>query len=701
MSIEKLATEIIKAQKDEMLQLSLKRSIDNFFHSINNVLKNNPVLIKTAEHIKSIREKTLENIEYYIDKAIKSINATGAYAYFAKDRDFALEIVDKIIGSGKKVIVKAKSMVTEEIMLREYLVEKGHEVYETDIGEFLIQISRGKPMHVIVPALHLSRERVADLLRSVGLNVRGATHEEIVSCIRDFLKEKFIKADVGISGANAIAADTGSIFLVHNEGNISKVIMSPPIHIVIAGVEKIVPTFTDAMLQVMVQAGYAGLYPPTYIDVVSGISSTADIEYYKVYGVHGAKEIHVILYDGGRIRALKDRDLMVQLRCLKCGRCQVSCPIWGICGNIWGGRVYGGPMGIGWTAIVEGIEAAELISWFCLLCSACKELCPVKVDSAEISRKLRSRSIEKGVVPPKIRDMLENIYKHGNPFGLPRTKRSEWAEDMIPRFREGTNILYYVGDMGSFHPRAQKAARSLAEVLLLAGVSYGILGENENCSGSEAYEIGEMGLFEEMVRRNLETFNTFGVRDIVTLSPHSYNVMKNFYGDFGGKFNVKHYTQLLWLLIKDGRLRLDEGVPLNKVVAYHDSCFLGRWNGEYDAPRNILRSIPGVHLIELGRNRENSLCCGGGSGNSYVGFGCGLLLESEHNPNRVRVKEAYDAGVEILATACPLCLIMLEEAVKAESLEGSITIMDISEIVKLALRPKCDSPKSPFTNSYS
>ncbi|MEM2811338.1 MAG: hypothetical protein QXH62_00245, partial [Candidatus Bathyarchaeia archaeon] len=125
MSIEKLATEIIKAQKDEMLQLSLKRSIDNFFHSINNVLKNNPVLIKTAEHIKSIREKTLENIEYYIDKAIKSINATGAYAYFAKDRDFALEIVDKIIGSGKKVIVKAKSMVTEEIMLREYLVEKG------------------------------------------------------------------------------------------------------------------------------------------------------------------------------------------------------------------------------------------------------------------------------------------------------------------------------------------------------------------------------------------------------------------------------------------------------------------------------------------------------------------------------------------------------------------------------------------------
>ncbi|MEM2321322.1 MAG: LUD domain-containing protein [Candidatus Bathyarchaeia archaeon] len=687
MNMEELAAEIIRAQKDEMLQLGLKRSISNFFRSIDNVLKNYPVLTEIAEHVKFIREEVLGNLEYYVDKAIKSISATGAHAYFAENRYSALEIVDKIIGDEKKVVVKAKSMVTEEIMLREHLIKRGHEVYETDIGELLIQVSRGKPMHPIVPALHLSREQAASLLRShLGLNVgENATHEEMVSCIRDFLKEKFIRADVGISGANAIAADTGSIFLVHNEGNISNIVTLPPIYIVITGVEKIVPTFKDAILQVMVQAGYAGLYPPTYVNVISGISSTADIEYHRVHGVHCAKEIHVILYDGGRIRATKDQILTEQLRCIKCGRCQISCPIWSICGNIWGGKVYGGPMGVGWTAITEGIETAETISWFCLLCNACKELCPVKVDSAGISRKLKSRGIERGIVPPKVKDMLENIYKHGNPFGLPRAKRSEWAGSYIPRFRDGLDFLYYIGDMGSFHPRAQEAARSLAEILLSAAVPYGILGEAESCSGSEAYEVGEMGLFEEIVKRNVKTFETLGVKKIVTLSPHSYNVMKNFYGEFGGKFDVMHYTQLLWLLIKDGRIEFSDKAQFNKIIAYHDPCFLGRWNGEYDAPRNILRAIPGVRLIEMERNRESSLCCGGGSGNCYVGFGCGLLSESRYNPDRVRVKEAYDAGAEVLAVACPSCLIMLEEAVKAEDLENSLSVKDISEIVRSSL----------------
>lgn len=686
MDLMDLVARIDRAQEDEDLQIGLQRSISNFFRSVTNVLKNYSMLAEIAEYVRSVREKVLENLEYYVDMAIKRISAAGAHAYFARDRDSALEIVDKIIGDGRKIIVKAKSMVTEELMLREHLIWRGHEVYETDIGEFLIQIANEKPMHVIVPALHLSRERIAGLLRTrLGLDINETTHEGLVSYIRDFMKEKFIRADVGISGANAIAADTGSVFLVHNEGNISNVMMMPPVYIVIAGVEKIMPTFRDAMLQVMVQAGYAGLYPPTYINVITGVSSTADIEYHRVYGVHGAREMHVILYDGGRIRASKDQVLAEQLRCIKCGRCQISCPIWGICGNIWGGRVYGGPMGVGWTAITEGMEAAEALSWLCLLCNACKDLCPVKVDSGKISKSIRSRGIERGVVPPKVRDMLENIYLYGNPFGLPRAKRAEWAGGSVPRFGSGVEYLYYVGDMGSYNPRAQEAARSLATVLSVAGVSYGILGEIESCSGSEAYEIGEIGLFEEIAKQNIDTFNALGVKKIVTLSPHSYNVMKNFYGEFGGKFEVMHYTQLLWRLINDGKIKFSGEKPLNRAVAYHDPCFLGRWNGEYDAPRNILRSIPGVELIELERSRESSLCCGGGSGNCYVGFGCGLLSKGKRSPDRVRVREANDAGAEILAVACPSCLVMLDEAVKSEDLERNLTVMDISEIVRLAL----------------
>ncbi|MCX8176106.1 MAG: 4Fe-4S dicluster domain-containing protein, partial [Candidatus Bathyarchaeota archaeon] len=193
----------------------------------------------------------------------------------------------------------------------------------------------------------------------------------------------------------------------------------------ITRVEKVMPTFRDALLQVTVQSGYAGLYPPTYINIISGVSSTADIEYKRVYGAQGAQEVYVIIYDGGRLKASKHCLLKEQLRCIKCGRCQVSCPIWIVSGNFWGGKVYGGPMGVGWTAITEGVENAEPLAWFCLLCNACKEVCPVKVNSAEISRKIRMQSLEKGIVPTKIKEILEKIYRHGNPFGLSKTKRGE------------------------------------------------------------------------------------------------------------------------------------------------------------------------------------------------------------------------------------------------------------------------------------
>jgi L-lactate dehydrogenase complex protein LldG len=392
MRVEELAKNIIKAQENVDLQLGLERSIINFSNATTKVLNKFPDLIELAEYVRTVKEKVLNDLDYYIDQTIKNINATGAYAYFANDRESLLKIIDNIIGKEKRLIIKAKSMVTEEIMLREYLNEKGHEVYETDLGELLIQIAKEKPMHTIAPAVHLTKERAAQLLEKLGLPVnKEMKHEELVFHVRKFLREKFINADIGISGANAIAADSGAIFLIHNEGNISNVVTLPPIHIVITGVEKIMPTFKDAIYQVMVQSGYAGLYPPTYVNIISGPSSTADIEYHRVYGVHGAKEVHVILFNGGRINALNNPILREQLRCIRCGRCQIVCPIWDLSGNIWGGRVYGGPMGIGWTAITESIENAVSLSWFCLLCNACKEACPVKIDIPQIVRFLRAQ----------------------------------------------------------------------------------------------------------------------------------------------------------------------------------------------------------------------------------------------------------------------------------------------------------------------
>jgi Fe-S oxidoreductase len=212
---------------------------------------------------------------------------------------------------------------------------------------------------------------------------------------------------------------------------------------------------------------------------------------------------------------------------------------------------------------------------------------------------------------------------------------------------------------------------------LEAGLSFGILGSKEECDGNEVKMLGEKRIFEMLVEKNIEIFSDLGITKIITLSPHSYNAFRNYYPD---KFEVFHYTQILCDLIKRGKLDVSKG--LNAKVTYHDSCFLGRHNSEYESPREILNAIPGIELLEMERNRENAFCCGGGSGNFYTDFFGG----GEYGPARIRVREAYETGADILAVACPSCMTMLSDAVKSEGLEQKLIVKDISEIVRDSLR---------------
>ncbi|MGC8932250.1 MAG: LUD domain-containing protein [Candidatus Methanodesulfokora sp.] len=395
MKAEEILEKVIEAMEDPVLREGLRRGVNASVPAVIRALTTWPNLTELADYVRKRKEEVLKNIDYYINETLKSIEERAkAKAYFASSREDVLRTVDSILGDGKKIIVKAKSMVTEEVMLREHLAERGHEVYETDLGELMIQIAKDKPMHVIAPAVHLTRERAVDILKSAGVEVtKDMKHEEIVSRVRTFLRDKFMRADIGISGANSIAADTGAIFLVFNEGNISLATTLPLVHIAVVSIEKIMPTTMDAFAQTLVQSGYAGLFPPTYIYMIAGPSSTADIEYHRVYGVHGPKELHVILYDGGRKNALNDQVLREQLFCVKCGRCEFACPIWNVSGNIWGGKVYGGPLGLAWTAITEGIERAAPLSMLCLLDGACREVCPMSIDIPKIARYLKNRYV--------------------------------------------------------------------------------------------------------------------------------------------------------------------------------------------------------------------------------------------------------------------------------------------------------------------
>lgn len=375
--------------------------------------------------------------------------------------------------------------------------------------------------------------------------------------------------------------------------------------------------------------------------------------------------------------ALKDhiQDIYTCNRC-KCGFCREECPSYKLFGlETYSGR---GRMSLAW-ALLEGKiapsrELAHRI-YTCTLCKYCSSRCGM--DVALVIRSFREELVEHGLVPPKIREFLENVSKHGNPWGEPRRKRDEWARGIGIKLYEPTHdLLYYVGCVGSYDTRARGSARALGELLLESGVSFGILGSDEECDGNEVYLLGEAGLFRMLAEKNIQKFKELGVKRIVTLSPHAYNAIKNEYPRYGGDFEVMHYTQLLREIIKSGRLSFSKS--LSAKVAYHDPCLLGRYNGEYEAPRDVLKSIPGVRLVEMPRSRENSFCCGGGSGNFYAN----LLDGRENSPGRIRVREAYSVGAEVLAVACPVCLIMLEDALKAEGLEDKIIVRDISEIVR-------------------
>jgi Fe-S oxidoreductase len=320
-------------------------------------------------------------------------------------------------------------------------------------------------------------------------------------------------------------------------------------------------------------------------------------------------------------------------------------------------------------------ERAEL--WDCTTCSTCSGRCPKQVNPMEAIIALRGFFVEKGRVHPNMKTAFESTFRQGNPLTMPRTSRAAWADDLnVKSMADGAEYLYYVGCTPSYDPRGQKVAQALVRLMQAAGVDFGILGNDETCCASEVRRLGEAGLFEAMAEENQEIFKEFGVHKLFTTSPHCFNTFKNDYPKNG--YQVQHYTQVLAGRIKEGSLRFSK--PVEKTVTYHDPCYLGKHNGIFAEPRQILSNIPGLNLVEMDRCAEKSLCCEGGGGRMWLeGTNPGTRLA------QLRIQEAMGTGAEILATACPFCLLTLEEALKHLNLQDKLQVMDIAEIAVQAL----------------
>ncbi len=330
----------------------------------------------------------------------------------------------------------------------------------------------------------------------------------------------------------------------------------------------------------------------------------------------------------------------------------------------------------------------------CTDCGACATNCNALSQSGEhiidvprIARALRADLVDSSLAPPAARDVFKALIATGNAFGQPPERRGDWAIGSgVERFGREHEFLLFVGDAGSFDERGQAMARSVARLLRMAGISFGILGEREVSDGNDARAMGELALFEHLARTNIDTFLDVGVRKIICLDPHSYNCFTNDYPSLGGTFEVWHYTQLTG----DVAPGIDRGKSSDLArspagaggrsrsprIAYHDPCYLGRKNGEYEAPRRAL-SATGAELVEMPRSRRNSFCCGGGSGNFYTD----LLGGGVNSAARVRVREAAETGADIIAVACPMCSKMLDDAVKSENLDGRLKVADIAQVV--------------------
>jgi Fe-S oxidoreductase len=411
--------------------------------------------------------------------------------------------------------------------------------------------------------------------------------------------------------------------------------------------------------------------------------------------------------------------------CTECGRCQSQCPAWNTgkplspklvimdlrdhlyekapymldpsLANKHNGSVNGHEGVDVLGRMLVGDEPGQAnavidfdVLWSCTTCGACVEECPVDIEHVDHIVDLRRFKVQmESSFPAEAGGMLRNIENSGDPWGLGATKRMDWADGLeVPvvdgRIGDDVEYLFWVGCAGALEDRAKKVTREVAGLMAAAGVKYAVLGEAEVCTGDPARRMGMEYLFQMMAAQNVETLNEAGVRKIVAWCPHCFNTLRNEYPDFGGSYEVIHHTQLLSQLVADGRLAPQSEVA--KKVTYHDPCYLGRHNEVYEAPRAVVDSVAGLEKVEMPRCRNHGFCCGAGGARMWMEETIGKRINHE------RIDEALSLEPDLVASACPFCMVMLDDAVndkagRGELREGQVKVVDVSQILAESLLP--------------
>jgi len=703
-----------KALADENLQAAL-RSFVPLVKAVRQIALTSTDFDALSQAIHRVKEKSIANLPQLVEQFKAEAIKAGAVVYEAKDAEDANSYVLKLAQERNvKHIVKSKSMLGEEIELREYLENAGIEVKETDLGEWIVQLAGERPAHMAGPAIHKTIEQVAELISKATEKKLEAEPQVLLTAARDALRQSYIDADMGISGANIAIAETGTLAIVTNEGNGCMVTTLPPIHVAVVGYEKIVSSLEDASAIIkLLSRSTMGTRMPVYLSYITGPSNTSAIPKAPLLSGQGPAEVHIILVDNGRMQMRESAEFREALYCIKCGACLNVCPVFSSVAGQTYGYIYQGGIGAVLTAFLHGMDKAKDPASLCMGCMACKEVCPARIDiprmvtsvkaklAAEEGLSWKSKMAYRGIL--KYPERLDRTIKFGSSLQKPFTDK----DAMIRRLPYPLNSLTRTISLPSLshhplrarlkdfssprtgvHPRvafyagcvAAYAYPDLGEDVMRVLREYGAepyYPQGQACCGAPALFDGDVETALSLAKTNIEALEEMSPDYIVTVCPGCAAMLQQEYlrltadepewnqraKAMTGK--IRDFSQLILELTPSAKRKSSR----NERVTYHDPCYLKRGIGIYNEPRQLLER-EGFELVEMA---DADACCG---------FGGKIVLDYPELSNSVlqrKLDNIEATGVDTVVTNCIPCVLQLRGGL--DKRKSNIKVMHSAELL--------------------
>jgi len=678
-SRKKQKRKLKKTLKNENLQQALRKASSRHYQQYKDTTKNIPWQ-EYKEKARAIKEECIKRLPQLIQEFSEEAKKSGARIYHVSTPRDALQQIEKIAHRKKaKLIVKSKSMVSEEIGLNDFLEKKGFKVVETDLGEWIVQLAKERPSHITAPALHKTKEEVAKILgEHLGIQVPSDS-KEIVRLVREKMRQYFIEADIGISGANIAVAETGTLVIISNEGNARLVTSLPPVHIALLTTEKFVQSLEQAatLIKALTTAS-SGLKLTSYVSFISGPSRTTDIEKELVIGAHGPEELHIIILDNKRLKIARDETLKEILYCLKCGGCMLVCPVFQVVGgHVFGGPVYPGGIGILLTAMAHSAKEISSLLDYCADCKKCNTFCPVGIPTSELLLELKNREgpnvVERAIssvirknslheLAAKIFSIIQspwnkNGYLENLPFPWAKGKslpalRAQKIK--LPLSKKEAKVYFFQGCLTKlFFPEIRG---SVISTLTYLGVEV-VSPPDQVCCGAPSLHLGHKKDVRKLALNNLKSFEKENPDYILTICPTGNSILKKIYPQLHAESSrwinkIYDFTEFLVMM----GFVPEKKQTLHQEIFYHYPCHYLNDPQKKDKPRELIQYLG----FDLKVEEEPLTCCG---------F-CGIF--SFKNPEiSARIWERkrqkiLENKVNLIATDCPGCLFQLRANLRKE-----------------------------------